>query len=209
MVAPTPAVSRAAEGALAIVTLVGAGALHRYALDPGLGAFARYGPGWDAYARESLGRMLAAGGAVHAALSQTTIVGYVGVAPAGTDQPWGRLRDPRIQEVVVEVARGYRGRGLARALLHRAFTRPEAESRIYVATGYAWCWDLEGTGLDAAAYASRLFRLFETYGFAREPTAEPNIAGEPVNFLAVRAGRLVPPAVVGRFRRSCRGLAAA
>ncbi|MDR7480934.1 MAG: GNAT family N-acetyltransferase [Armatimonadota bacterium] len=189
--------------------LFGSAAVHRYALAPGLGAFAQYAPGWDAAVRESLGRMLAAGGVVHAALSQTTVVGYLGIAPAGTDQPWGRLRDPRIQEVVVEVARGYRGRGLAHALLRRAFTRPEAESRIYVATGYAWCWDLKGTGLDAAAYASRLLRLFEAYGFAREPTVEPNIAGEPVNFLAVRVGRLVPPAVVGRFRRACRGLAVA
>ncbi|MDR7554703.1 MAG: hypothetical protein QN157_03765 [Armatimonadota bacterium] len=192
-----------------MVTLRGVGALRPYALASDLGALAGYAPGSVAFVRTALERMLAAGGEVHAAVVGNVIVAYVGVAPASADQPWGRLRDPRIQEVVLEVARSYRGRGLARALLRRTFAHPQAESRVYVATGYAWCWDLEGTGLNAAAYGSRLLRLFETFGFAREPTAEPNIAGEPANFLAVRAGRLVPPAVVGRVRRASRERAAA
>jgi GNAT superfamily N-acetyltransferase len=205
----TASASPALECAPRVVTLRGVGALHPYVLASGLGAFVGYVPGSAAFVRAGLERMLASRGEVHAAVAGETVVAYVGVAPASPDQPWGRLRDPRIQEVVLEVARGSRGRGLARALLRRVVAHPEAESRIYVATGYAWCWDLEGTGLGAAAYGSRLLRLFEAFGFVREPTAEPNIAGEPANFLAVRAGRLVPPAVVGRFRCAARGRAAA
>jgi hypothetical protein len=48
-----------------------------------------------------------------------TIIGYLLISPAAGDQPWGRLGEPRILDVSIEVARGYRGRGLASAMFGR------------------------------------------------------------------------------------------
>lgn len=171
-----------------------------------LGAFSAYGPRRSAIVRESLDMVLRTPGSeVFAAVADHTIVGYLLAAPVGSDQPWGRLRDPRVLDIAIEVARDYRGQGVAQALFRRAFLRPEVESRIYVATGYAWCWDVEGTGLDAPSYANRLLKLFERFGFRRDWTNERTIALMPSNFLAVRIGCLVPADLIRRFRRAARG----
>lgn len=181
-----------------------------YEIHPGLGAFSRYGRRRAEIVRESLGKTLRVpGGEVFAAASGEFIVGYLLLVPSGPDQPWGRLNDPRVLEIGIEVARGHRRQGLAQALLRQAFSRPESESRIYVATAYAWCWDLEDTGVGAGEYARRLLRLFERFGFRREWTNEPNVAMDPSNFLAVRIGREVPAGLVRRFRQALRGEMAA
>jgi GNAT superfamily N-acetyltransferase len=181
-----------------------------YEIDPGLGAFCGYSRRSAAIVRESLGKGLRIpGGEVFAAVDGRTIVAYLLLVPSGPDQPWGRLNDPRILEIGIEVARGYRGRGLAQAVFREAFTRPDVESRIYVATAYAWCWDVDNTGLSAHVYADRLLRLFERFGFRREWTNEPNVTMEPANFLAVRIGRSVPPGLLRRFRQAQRGELAA
>jgi hypothetical protein len=99
--------------------------------------------------------------------------------------------------------------GTAQALFHLAFDRPAVEARIYTATAYAWCWDMDESGLSPSAYADRLLRLFERFGFQREWTNEPNVMMEPANFLAVRVGRDVPADLLRRFRRSQRGERAA
>lgn len=181
-----------------------------YEIDPGLGAFSAYNHHRTDRVRESLGKGLRVPhGEVFAAVSDDVIVGYLLLVPPGLDQPWGRLNDSRILEIGIEVARQHRGRGVAQALLSRAFTRPEVEARIYVATGYVWCWDVKGTGLPPAVYAGRLLRLFERYGFRREWTSEPNVRIEPANFLAARIGRDVSPDLLRRFRQSAWGERAA
>ncbi len=179
-------------------------------VDPGLGAFSGYSRRRTDVVRESLGKALRIPGAeVVTAVVDQTIVGYLLLVPAGPDQPWGRLNDPRVLEIGIEVARGYRGHGVAQALFRRAFSRPEVESRIYVATAYVWCWDVEETGLAANIYADRLLKLFERFGFRREWTNEPNVAMEPANFFAVRIGRQAPPDLIRRFRAAQRGERAA
>ncbi len=185
-------------------------ALAGYEIDPGLGAFSGYSRRRTEVVRESLGKALRIPGAeVFAAIADRTIVAYLLLVPAGPDQPWGRMNDPRVLELGIEVARSYRGHGVAQALFRRAFSRPEVESRIYVATAYVWCWDIEDTGLAANIYADRLLRLFERSGFRREWTNEPNVAMEPANFLAVRVGCLVPADLMRRFRQAQRGERAA
>ena len=192
-----------------ITTLRDGAALARYEIDPGLGAFWGYPEGRAQIVREALGKALCTPGAeVRVAVNGALILGYLLITPPALDQPWGRLRDPRIMEVSVEVARGQRGQGVAATLLSRAFSGPEAESRIYVAAAYVWCWDVKGAGIGTTVYADRLLRLFERSGFRREWTNEPNIALEPVNFMAVRIGRLVPSALIRRFRQAERGEAA-
>lgn len=196
----TPAIVRLRDGAH----------LAQYEIDPGLGAFASYGRRRGEIVRQALGNGLRTpGGEAFVVVAGHAIVAYLLLVPAGPDQPWGRLNDPRVVEVGIEVARGHRGRGLARALFREAFGRPEVESRIYVATAYVWCWDVEETGLAPPVYADRLLRLFERFGFRHEWTNEPNIAMEPVNFLAVRVGRQVPPPLLRRFRCAQRGEQAA
>jgi len=196
----------------AIVQLRSARELAGYEIDPGLGAFSQpqYSRNRTGIVRESLGKTLRVpGGEVFSAVAEQTIVGYLLLVPSGPDQPWGRLNDPRVLEIGIEVARGYRGGGVAQALMRRAFSRSEVESRIYVATAYVWCWDVEDTGLAANVYADRLLRLFEQFGFRREWTNEPNVAMDSSNFLAVRVGREVAPDLLRRFRKAERGELAA
>lgn len=189
-----------------ILALGGGAALAEYEISPGLGAFSAYSPRRAQIIRETLGRALRApGGEVFVAILDRAIVGYLLLVPAGIDQPWGRLGDPGVMEVGIEVARGHRGQGIAQGLFRRAFCRPEVESRIYVATGYVWCWDIEDTVIEAGIYADRLLALFERFGFNREWTNEPNVALEPLNFLAARIGRDVTEARIRRFRSAERG----
>jgi ribosomal protein S18 acetylase RimI-like enzyme len=176
----------------------------------GLGAFCGYSHRSAEIVRETLGKSLRVpGGEVFVATWGRTIGAYLLLVPAGPDQPWGRLNDPRIQEIGVEVARDCRARGVAQALFRHAFGRPQVESRIYVATGYVWCWDLDRSGLAAMRYAERLLGLFERFGFRREWTNEPNVMMEPANFLAVRIGNHVSADLLRRFRLSERGERAA
>jgi GNAT superfamily N-acetyltransferase len=196
--------------AIRVVRLSSPSDLAGYEIHTGLGAFSRYGRRREEIVRESLGKTLRiAGGEAFVAASGDVIVGYLLLVPSGPDQPWGRLNDPRVLEVGIEVARGHRSQGLARELLGRAFLRSEAESRIYVAAAYAWCWDIEDTGLDAEQYAGRLLGLFERFGFRGEWTNEPNVAMDPSNFLAVRVGQEVPAGLLRRFRQALRGELAA
>lgn len=193
-----------------IVRLSSSAELAGYEIHPGLGAFSQYSRRRTEIVRESLGKTLRIpGGEVFAAAAGDVIVGYLFLVPAGPDQPWGRINDPRVLEIGIEVARGHRGQGLAQALLRQAFSRPEVESRIHVATAYAWCWDVEDAGLGAVVYAERLLRLFERFAFRREWTNEPNVAMEPSNFLAVRVGHEVPAGLLRRFRQAQRGEMAA
>jgi hypothetical protein len=179
-------------------------------ISDGLGAFCGYSRRSAEIVRETLGKSLRVpGGEVFVATWGRTIGAYLLLVPSGPDQPWGRLNDPRIQEIGIEVARGHRSRGVAQSLFHHAFGRLEVEARIYVATGYVWCWDVDESGLSAVVYAERLLRLFERFGFRREWTNEPNVMMEPANFLAVRIGSEVPADLLRRFRMSQHGERAA
>lgn len=193
-----------------ILRLRDPGELARYEIHPRLGAFSAYSHRRSQLVRESLGKGLRnPHGEVFAAVLDRVVIGFLLLVPPGPDQPWGRLNDPRILEIGIEVAREHRGHGVAQALFQRAFTGPEVEARIHVATAYRWCWDVEGSGLSAGAYADRLLRLFERFGFRREWTNEPNLMMEPANFLAVRIGRQVSADLLRRFRQTERGERAA
>jgi GNAT superfamily N-acetyltransferase len=194
----------------AIVRLRDPRELAGYDIHPRLGAFCAYSCGRTQRVRESLGKGLRTPhGEVFAAVLDRVIVGFLLLVPPSPDQPWGRLCDPRILEIGIEVARDHRGHGVAQAMCQQAFARPEVEVRIHVATAYRWCWDVEGSGLSATAYADRLLKLFERFGFRREWTNEPNVMMEPANFLAVRIGREVSSDLLRRFRQTERGERAA
>jgi len=65
------------------------------------------------------------------------------------------------------------------------------EHIILLAMGLDWHWDLERTGLNAAAYRAMLEHLFKPYGFRAMRTAEPNVGMHASNLLLVRTGAQV------------------
>jgi acetoin utilization protein AcuA len=176
--------------------------LEGLAPDPGLGAFFGYAVRAPERTLEGIRRALLHGGRAVLARRGPVVVGYLTLSRPDADQPWGRVPGLPVREITVEVARGWRRRGLARRLFGTLLALPDAEEAILVAAGYRWCWDLEdGHDPEAAGrYRRHLVRLFEDSGFSLEATNEPNIVMDPHNFLAVRVGSRVPPAQVDRFR---------
>ncbi len=170
--------------------------------DPGLGSFFRYVPSAAPRTFETLGHLLKHGGKAFLACLGDTVVGYVVIAPAGTDQPWGREPGLTVREVSVEIAREWRGQRLARRLFETLVADPDVEDQILVATAYRWCWDPGQTAAgrsDEAAYGQRVYGLFAAVGFTRRATNDINIAMDPLNFLAVRVGERVPAEQRRRF----------
>lgn len=63
---------------------------------------------------------------------------------------------------------------------------------ILIGEGLAWHWDAEGRGLALSQCRAALLRLFESAGFRRYRTDEPEVAYSPYNFLIARVGTKVP-----------------
>ncbi len=204
MPAPGPAPSpvlRTSRGPITLVDRAGADFLAAHPLDPGLGAFSHY----SRYAAEVQGHALrlVAGlpeGRVVVAMHEGRIVGFLTFHPADKELRWGREPFPELLELGgIEVTRDYRRLGIAQALMALAFGGGDFEDRIVYATGYTWCWDLEGSGLSKAAYRERIVVLFKRFGFDEHVTDEPNIRFDWCNVLMVRVGPRVSLAAHRRF----------
>jgi GNAT superfamily N-acetyltransferase len=170
--------------------------------DPGLGAFFRYARSAPVRTFKTIELILKQEGKALLACLEGTVIGYVVISCFGPDQRWGRGRGVGMHEVTIEVAREWRGRGLARRLLAAALADPSVEELILIATAYRWCWDPQQPNPgspDEETYSRRLFKLFDSAGFTRRMTNEPNVAMDPLNFLAVRIGAKVSPERVRRF----------
>jgi acetoin utilization protein AcuA len=92
------------------------------------------------------------------------------------------------------VATSWRQGGVASALLRFAVEPDPFEDVILIASGLAWHWDLDQSGLSALAYRRVLRRVFEVAGFESLETDEPEIAYHPANLFLARIGSRVPPA---------------
>jgi hypothetical protein len=92
------------------------------------------------------------------------------------------------------VAPGWRRGGVASALLRFAVEPDPFEDLILVASGLAWHWDLEESGLTPLAYRRVLGRVFEVAGFERLHTDEPEVAYSAANLFVARIGSRVTPA---------------
>jgi len=75
------------------------------------------------------------------------------------------------------------------------------ESRIVYAVAYAWCWDLEATGLPKADYREILIRHLATFGFREVWTDDPDVLFDPLSIMLVRVGARVPPDARRAFER--------
>ncbi|HEV2919671.1 MAG TPA: acetoin utilization protein AcuC [Actinomycetota bacterium] len=165
--------------------------LRRLEVDPGIHAFVR-----DAQQeREVLARIAEepTGEVVVAHTPEGVVVGYVAVLDPEPGTRFSSL--PGLLEVgAIEVASGWRRGGVAGALLRFAVEPDPFEDLILIASGLAWHWDLDQSGLPAVAYRRVLRRVFEVAGFESLRTDEPEIAYHPANLFVARIGSRVPPA---------------
>ncbi|WP_419660914.1 hypothetical protein Dvar_13190 [Desulfosarcina variabilis str. Montpellier] len=117
------------------------------------------------------------------------IAGFGVFAPPDADDRWSEMKSGVIMEVeVVEVHHRFRGCGIAGEIVRRMLMHPLIESMIVFMVGYAWTWDLEGSGLSAENYRRLLLRLFSGAGFSEFKTNEPNICLRPENLFMARIG---------------------
>ena len=134
-----------------------------------------------------------AGEVVVAHTPEGVVVGYVAVLEPEPGTRFASL--PGLLEVgAIEVATGWRRGGVASALLRFAVEPDPFEDLILIASGLAWHWDLDQSGLSATAYRGVLARVFEAAGFGSLHTDEPEIAYHPANLFLARIGSRVPPA---------------
>jgi acetoin utilization deacetylase AcuC-like enzyme/GNAT superfamily N-acetyltransferase len=125
------------------------------------------------------------------------IVGEVSLAPAE-----GRWADiDGLYEAALEVAPGWRGAGLAEAMLRFAFEADFVEQLVVIALGVSWHWDLARAGLSPWEYRDRLVRLFKTAGFEIFPTDDPEIMSGDANVLMARIGQAAPHGLYEQFTR--------
>lgn len=201
---PSSAPGRVLEtprGPIALLDRARPDLLARLRLDDGLGAFGHY----SRYAAEIQGKALVrvAGlpdGRVLAAVHEDRIVAFLTFHPADREIRWGRDPFPELLELGgIEVSRGYRNLGIASALMALAFAGGAYEDRIVYATGYTWCWDLEGSALSKGGYRDKVLALFKRFGFDEHVTDEPNVRFDWCNVLMVRVGPGVPLAAYRRF----------
>jgi acetoin utilization protein AcuA len=190
-----------ARGPIALVDHADAAFLAAHPLDPGLGAFIHYARHAAEVQGDALQRVAGLPeGRVLAAVHEGRIVAFLTFHPADKSLRWGRETFPELLELGgIEVSRDYRGLGIARALMALAFGTGDFEDRIVYATGYTWCWDVEGSGLSKAAYRERIVSLFRRFGFDEHVTDEPNIRFDWCNVLMVRVGPGVSLAAHRRF----------
>ncbi len=149
--------------------------------------------------RGVLANVLDQGGVVTAALHGTTLAGYVVDLPfmpipflgAEIRRRWQDV--PSTREVGgIEVARPFRSGGIARRLLAAMVADGRLDAVILLAEGFHSHWDLEARPVSVWDARAQLIRLFETAGFVRHDTDEPEVTESPANFLVARVGPRVP-----------------
>ena len=137
---------------------------------------------------------------VLALTAEDRIVGFGVLAYPDPGERWLQLGKGLMTEVrVIEISREWRAARLASDLLGMLLTHPEIEEKIAYMVGYAWTWDLDGTGLKAQTYRQLLIKLFSSYGFKEFETNEPNICLKHENLFMCRVGKKVPQGVVDQF----------
>jgi GNAT superfamily N-acetyltransferase len=143
----------------------------------------------------------APGGRLLAAIAGDTLVGYLALFLPGPEERWGQRPIPGLVELgALEVDRAWRRRGLARALLQRAFGGGELDKAIVIAPQLATDWDLETSGLSWREYRHLILHLFRRFEFAEFVTDEALVASDPKNCLLVRVGEGASPALYQAFR---------
>lgn len=176
-------------------------------MDGGIGVFAQYRSiirGKDTLINIS---RRPDGNVVLAFTEDRKIVGYIVITNPDPLDRWGKGDATGILEFgALEVSRGWRGYGLARALMDVAFDDQSLEDKVVISMEYSWHWDLEGGGLTKKQYREKLLKLLKKYGFQQFPTNDPNILLDPANMFTARIGRNVSNAVYLKFQTRLFGI---
>jgi len=172
------------------------------AIDPGLGAFSRYAPEAGRRQLTALVRVASLAEArVLVAHLGRRLVGFLTFHPPPEESRWAALPRGRVLELGgIEVARGFRGRGVARRLMDTAFGSGDCDAAIVYAQGLTWCWDMAGSRMGPSEYRAMILRLFGVYGFERCVTDEPDVTFDRTSVLLVRIGLQVPAPLAQAFR---------
>jgi GNAT superfamily N-acetyltransferase len=159
--------------------------------------------------RTVLSGVLEAGGVVNAALRRSILVGYTADLPFLPIAFEGRQIIRRWQDLPdtrelggFEVARAFRGAGVAQRLLAGLVSDARLERVILIGEALEWHWDADTDRRSIWEYRDDLLRLLETAGFRRWETDEPEIKYSPANFLFARIGRFTPDASRRAFEKA-------
>jgi len=154
-------------------------------IDKGIGAFS----GSAEKEKEKLISVIEKGGYVTIAYTlENVIVGFISLDKWTV--PAGRVVFETIYELVAEVSKEWRGRGIAFAMLTFTFEDPFFDDKIVIARGISSYWDL--TMLEKETYRRRLLNGLKAAGFVDWSDNNP-FGGE---FLAVRIGSKADPYLV-------------
>ncbi|MBI5305808.1 MAG: GNAT family N-acetyltransferase [Chloroflexi bacterium] len=188
-----------ARGELTIVPACSVALLDQLGIDDGLGFFWHNRPDRQLDALKKIAAT--PDGCVTIAHNGTMVVGYVTIGAPDPDVRWGRDQIKGLYELGgIEVSRNWRRAGIGEAVLAATFTDDSYAEAIVLATGYRWCWDFEGSGVNLRDYRDALHRLFRKFGFEFFDTDEPNIAWYPDNALVARIGTRASRELVAQFK---------
>jgi acetoin utilization protein AcuA len=135
------------------------------------------------------------------------IVGFGVLGYPDPGERWAMLEPKIMMEVkAIEVARDWRSTGISKAIVRCLLDHPRIEDKIVYLVGYAWTWDLDGTGKSAQQYRNMLIKLFEPFGFLEYQTNEPNICLKPENVFMGRIGKNVSEKTRQQFKWLCFGI---
>lgn len=164
--------------------------LGRAEIAGGLGRDFAYQP--DAVRSTLIGMARMEEGSLTVALVENQVVGFLFLTLPHPESRWGRAMLPWLYEVAtLEVARAWRGQGVATGLLKAAVT-PGCEERIVLAPLDPEEWDVLGTGLSKTAYRQMLLSLFRSVGFAEYPLSlDVGLSHDPSSLFLVRVGARV------------------
>jgi len=129
------------------------------------------------------------------------IIGYGVLAYPDPGERWADLGLKIMMEIkAIEVCRNWRSLKIAPAIVEKMLVHPRIDDKIVYLVGYAWTWDLKGTGKTAQQYREMLIKLFGPHGFEKLRTNEPNVCLKPENLFMCRVGKNVPQVIRDRFK---------
>jgi acetoin utilization protein AcuA len=138
---------------------------------------------------------------VLALAEQGHIIGYGVLAYPDPGERWADLGLKIMMEIkAIEVCRSWRSLRVAPVIVEKMLDHPQIEEKIVYLVGYAWTWDLKGTGRTAQQYREMLIKLFKPYGFKAYRTNEPNICLKPENLFMCRVGKNITQVTIDRFK---------
>ena len=133
--------------------------------------------------------------------AKNRIIGFGVLAYPDRAERWALLGPAIMIEVrAIEVGRSWRLGKIAAGILKKLIAYPQIEDKIVYMVGYSWTWDLEGTKKIAREYRQILISLFESCGFQKYQTNEPNICLKSENLFMCRIGKNISQVILDRFK---------